>query len=85
MMDLKRQIVEIDNIWYDLIATYHDDANNKDYIIYTDGSKDENNKLVVCYGSYVIVNGKYEVSSVDELEEKKIISILESLIEEVNK
>ena len=84
-MNMQRQIIEVNNKWYDVIAMYHDDSNNKDYVIYSDGSKDNDNKLKVYYGSYVINNGRYEVSGVDELEEKKIFSVIETIIEEVNK
>ena len=84
-MNMERQIIEVNSKWYDVIAMYHDDSNDKDYVIYSDGSKDIGGKLVVYYGSYVINNGKYEISGVDELEEKKILSLLETIIEEVNK
>ena len=34
------------------VATYHDDKENKDYIVYTDNTYDENNKLRVYYSLY---------------------------------
>ena len=31
----------------EVIATYHDDENNKDYIVYTDKTFDKNNRLKI--------------------------------------
>lgn len=60
-----------------VIATYRDDDANKDYIIYTDETKDEQGKLNVCYGTYKMDGDKIEVGKVETREEeKKILEVL---------
>lgn len=86
MKNMERQIIEIDNKWYDIIATYYNEEYDKDYVIYTDGIKDKDGKLNVYYGSYVLTNNKFDVKSIEnEKEEKIIISVLKTIMEEVNK
>ena len=36
IMELKRQVVEINGNIYEVVATYYNESNNKNYIINTD-------------------------------------------------
>lgn len=63
----------IDNKMCSIIATYHDDDTNKDYIIYTDETKDENGKLNVYYGYYHNENDKVVVNHIDNAKDEEII------------
>lgn len=56
----------------DVIATYHDDNTNKDYVIYTDKTLDENRKLNVYYSLYCFENDKIKLLETNEFEDKKI-------------
>lgn len=86
MLDMKRQIIISDYKTYDVICTYYSEDYDKDYVIYTDGTKGEDDKLNVYYGSYTLTNDDFDVKCItDDNEEKMIISVLESIIEEVNK
>lgn len=69
-----------------IIATYRDDELNKDYIIYTDETKNEAGKLNVVYGSYKIENGEIKVDKLlTKEEEKKILEILKVVTEDTLK
>lgn len=60
-----------------IIATYIDEDTDKDYIIYTDESKDSEGKLNVAYGSYKMNGTEIEVNKVETPEEeKKILEVL---------
>lgn len=60
-----------------IIATYRDDDTNKDYVIYTDETKDSEGKLNVVYGTYKMNGNEIEVSKVETYEEeKKILEVL---------
>ena len=55
-----------------IIATYHNNDINKDYIAYTDNTIDENGKLRVYYSLYEEVNNMIKLVNMENLEEKKI-------------
>ena len=59
-------------IVYDIIATYHDDDSNKDYIVYTDKQTDENNSLNLFYSLYSYEDNKLKLLETTDLEDKKI-------------
>lgn len=59
-------------IIYEVIATYHDDSSNKDFVIYTDKKLDENNKLNIYYSLYCFGNNKIKLLETNEIEDKKI-------------
>ena len=48
---MKRQIVLVDNMEYEVIATYSDEKSNKEFVVFTDNSY-TNNNLNVYYGLY---------------------------------
>ena len=86
MKNLIRQVIQLGSKSYDIICTYYNEEYNKDYVIYTDGIKNEDGKLNIYYGSYTLINNVFDVKAIiDDNEEKMIISILESIIEEVNR
>lgn len=59
-------------IVYDIIATYHDDDSNKDYVVYTDKQLDKNNSLNLFYSLYSYENNKLKLLETNELEDKKV-------------
>lgn len=66
------------------IATYHDDDTNKDYIIYTDKTFDENKKLRVYYGLYEKVGNGIKLFEAKTTEEKKMgLQLIKEIIEEI--
>lgn len=63
-----------------IIATYHDDENGKNYIIYTYGAEKTNAKKDIIYGYYKTIKDDIFVTPVDTVEdEKKILEILKIL------
>lgn len=59
-------------IIYEVFATYHDDDSNKDFIIYTDKSFDENNKLNVYYSLYKKIDNNIKLIEIVDINDKKI-------------
>ena len=82
IMELKRQVVEVNGSLYEVVATYYNESNDKNYIIYTDQSKKENQKLNIYYGLYEIVNGKLNIKEIVDEEDKNIIF---EILEEIKK
>ena len=86
MNNMIQQKIQLGSNTYDIICTYYSEDYDKDYVIYTDGKKNDDGKLNVYYGSYTLTNDDFDVKRItDDNEEKMIISVLESIIEEVNK
>lgn len=48
---MKRQIVLVNNMEYEVIATYSDEKSNKEFVVFTDNSY-TNNNLNIYYGLY---------------------------------
>ena len=82
IMELKRQVVEINGNIYEVVATYYNESNNKNYIIYTDQLEKKNQKVNIYSGLYEIINGKFIVKEIIEEEDKNIIS---EILEEIKK
>ena len=59
-------------IVYEVIATYHDDDTNKDYVVYTDKQTDENNNLNLFYSLYSYENNAIKLLETTEVEDKKV-------------
>ena len=57
---------------YEVIATYHDDDSNKDFIVYTDRTLTSDNKLKIYYSLYESANNGIKLISIESLEDKKI-------------
>lgn len=70
----------------EVIATYHDDDTNKDYIVYTDKTLDENKKLKVYYGLYEKVGKGIKLKEAKTPEEKSIgLQIIKEILNDINK
>lgn len=68
-------LISYDNgleIVYDIIATYHDDLTDKNYIVYTDKQTDENNKLNLFYSLYKKEGNRVQLLETNAYEDKKI-------------
>ena len=69
----------------EVIATYHDDDTNKDYIVYTDKTLDENKKLKVYYGLYKKVDNGIQLQEAKTPEEKSIgLQIIKEILNDIN-
>ena len=49
----------------DIMLTFRDDNNDINYIIYTDGTKDEEGDLEIYASRYVIENGDYILKEIE--------------------
>ncbi len=49
----------------EVVDLFKDESNNINYIIYTDGTKSENDKLEVYASRYVLENGKYFLKDIE--------------------
>lgn len=64
-----------------VIATYHDDNTNKDYMVYTDNSFDKNNKLNVYYSLYETKDNSIKLINTTDAEDKKIgLELIKELV-----
>ncbi len=84
----RMQFERIDNdgkkVMCETIATYHNDDDNKDYIIYTDNTFDENKKLRVYYALYEIKADKIKIIEAKTNEEKRVgLELIKTIIEEL--
>ena len=69
---MERKSFVFNNINYEVIATYHDDQTNKDYILYTNKLLDKNNKLNIYSALYNEKESNIELSSINTNEDKKV-------------
>lgn len=68
----------------DVIATYHDDETNKDFIVYTDGTLDDNKKLKMYYSLYENINNSIKLIDIKDAKDKKIgLEIIKELLNEL--
>ena len=66
------------------IATYHDNDLNKDFIVYTDMTYDDEGKLRVYFSLYKKVNDKIELIDITTAEEKKIgLQLVRDIVERI--
>lgn len=86
----KNTFTLIDNdgneVLYDILFTFESDETNKNYIVYTDKSKDEDGNIQVFASVYDPndLNKKFEAIETEK-EWKVIETILETLQEEIKK
>jgi len=59
-------------IIYEVIATYHDDGSNKDFVIYTDKTLNEEKKLNIYYSLYRLENNEIILLETGDLEDKRL-------------
>lgn len=68
----------------EVIATYHDDKTNKDFIVYTDKTLDENNKLKVYYSLYEEIDNSIRLIDITDANDKKIgLQIIKEIINDI--
>lgn len=73
-------------IVYDVLFTYESEETHKNYIVYTDQSKDEAGNIQVYASTYDPKNPNSPLGAVETEKEWKVIeTILETLQEEVRK
>lgn len=73
-------------IEYDVLFTFESDETNKNYIVYTDQSKDETGNIQVYASIYNPEDPKSKLEAITSDKEWKVIeTILETLQEEVKK
>lgn len=67
----------------EVIATYHDDDTNKDFIVYTDKTYDINHKLNVYYSLYEKYNNSIKLIDIIDIKDKKIgLQLIQEIIKE---
>lgn len=73
-------------IIYDVLFTFESDETKKNYIVYTDNSRDENGNIQVYASIYDPENPNSKLEAITTDKEWKVIeTILETLQEEVKK
>lgn len=71
---------------YDVLFTFESEETNKNYIVYTDNTKDENGNIEVYASIYDPENPQSRLEAIETEKEWKVIeTILETLQEEVRK
>ena len=71
---------------YDVLFTFESEETNKNYIVYTDNSKDEHGNVQVFASTYDPEDPKGKLEAIETDKEWKIIeTILETLQEEMKK
>ena len=71
---------------YDVLFTFESDETNKNYIVYTDQSKDESGNIQVYASIYEPENPSAKFAAIKTEQEWKVIeTILETLQEEIKK
>ncbi len=69
---------------YDVLFTFESDETNKNYIVYTDNSKDEEGNIQVFASVYKPENPKSKLEAIETEKEWKVIeTILNTLQEEI--
>lgn len=68
VLDENGQIVECE-----MLYTFKDPNSNIDYILYTDGTKDEYDSLEVYASRYEIMNGEYVLTAIENDSEWDLI------------
>jgi len=73
------------DIVYDVIATYHNDDSNKDFIIYTDRTFDENNNLKIFYSLYKEIDNDIKLIEITDIDDKRIgLQLIQELVKDMD-
>ena len=73
MEDLSLKAIENGKeIIYEVIAIYHDDDSNKDFVVYTDKTFNKDKKLNIYYSLYCVKDNEIELLETNDIEDKKI-------------
>ena len=68
----------------DVIATYHDEERNKDFIVYTDRVLDNDTHLKLYYSLYQKKDNKIKLIDIVDNEDKKIgLEIIKNIIKDL--
>ena len=74
-----------DNVLLYVIATYHDDNLNKDFLVYTDKTYNLENKLNVYYSTYQVIDNEIKISDTVSVDEKKVgLMLLKEIMNDLN-
>lgn len=65
-----------------IIKLFKDDSNDINYIIYTDGTKDDNGELEIYASRYILENNKYILTDIENDYEWNLI---DNMLESMNK
>lgn len=65
---------------YDVLYTFHSDVTNRDYIIYTDGTKDIDNDLELLAGAYNPNSSKIVLEAINDEEWSMIEDYINQII-----
>lgn len=65
-----------------IIKVFRDDSNNINYIIYTDGTKDDNGDLEIYASRYVLEDNNYVLADIENDYEWNLI---DNMLESMNK
>ena len=57
---------------YDIIIDFTSNDTNKNYVFYTDNTKNENGEVIIYMGSYIIEDELYVISPIETDEEKEL-------------
>lgn len=69
----------------EIVITFRDDNNDVNYIIYTDGTLDENNELEIYASRYIIEDGNYILKEIENDYEWDLIdNMLEAKYKELD-
>ena len=66
----------------DIIKVFKDDSNDINYIIYTDGTKDEKGELEIYASRYVLENNNYIL---EDIENDYEWNLIDNMLESMNK
>lgn len=70
---------------YDIIIDFTSNDTNKNYVFYTDNTKNDKGELIIYMGSYVIEDDLYIINPIETDEEKELCNnVLKNLKEEHN-
>lgn len=74
-----------DNTLLYVIATYHDDNLNKDFLVYTDKTYNLENKLNVYYSTYQVIDNEIKINDTMSVDEKKVgLMLLKEIMNDLN-
>ena len=65
---------------YDVILTFKNEKNNKDYVVYTDNTYDDDNKLKIYAAFYNPLTSEFLGYVKDKEEWKEIINVLDNVL-----
>ena len=70
----------------EIIATYHDNETNKDYMVYTDKTLTEDNKLKIYHTVYEQVGNSIKLIDSDDPKDKKIgLELINEILKNIRK